>query len=182
MLCLNLLELLFDLWSPSQASEWFAQNHYDLHLGIASPSPEWVGWHSTYCPSVTNPTQQHLLTYDPVQLNKQSSLDRQKAIIRAGWWPVHWSRSTVLWKKLYVVWWSLMTGSFQELCTVLHPALKHPSVRRSLHTTAGDSGEVLGKTASCKKMFGNKWLSHPLLFSPNRLYLNRTLFIWTKNR
>lgn len=38
MLCLNLLELQFDLWSPLQASEWFAQNHYDLHIGIASTS------------------------------------------------------------------------------------------------------------------------------------------------
>lgn len=70
-----------------------------------------------------------------------------------------------------------MTGSFQELCAVLHPAMKHPSVRGSLHTTAGDSREVLGKTVSFKKMFGNKWLSNLLLFSPNSLYLNWTLFI-----
>lgn len=49
-----------------------------------------------------------------------------------------------------------MTGSFQELWTVLHPAMKQPNVWCSPHTTAGDICEVLGKTASFKKMPGKK--------------------------
>lgn len=80
MLCLNLLDLLFDLLSPSQALEWYAQTLKYLHTGVASPSPEEVGWHSTCCLCTTNPTQQHLLTYDRDQLNKRNILNTQKVI------------------------------------------------------------------------------------------------------
>jgi len=71
-----------------------------------------------------------------------------------------------------------MTGSFQEVgLHCIQPRNIQAYGWRSLPTTAGNSREVLRKTASFKKVFGNKWLSNPLLFSPNRLYLNSTLFI-----